>query len=112
MKRLKKLRLDQGLSQYQASEGIGISRSSLKNYEIGHRRPDFVTLTMIAQFYGVTVDYLIGADIFTPVEYSANRTILSRILEHMTEDEVGTLVRIARAIWFPDGDYEREWTHE
>ena len=88
MKRLKKLRLDQGLSQYQASEGIGISRSSLKNYEIGHRRPDFVTLTMIAQFYGVTVDYLIGADIFTPVEYSANRTILSRILEHMTEDEV------------------------
>lgn len=112
MQRLVKLRREQGLSQYAASEGIGIGRSAVKNYELGLRQPGYDVLSKIAKFYGVSVDYLIGDEDDPPTFYSANRRMLARLLENVTEDEVGLLIRITKAIWFPEGDFDREWMHE
>lgn len=44
-----------------------ITRSSLSQYEIGNRQPDYETLKKIADFFEVTTDYLLGYSNTKPV---------------------------------------------
>ena len=56
----KELRKAAGLNQAEMAKRLGISRSTVGMYETGQREPDFETLEMIADFFNVDVDYLIG----------------------------------------------------
>ena len=58
--RLKELRLEKGLTQKAVAEVIGCSASTYPKYEREEREPDLDTLCKLADFYKVTVDYLIG----------------------------------------------------
>lgn len=59
---LRRLRKSKGLSQYTLAEQLGLSRGQLANYEQGSREPDYETLKVIANYFGVTVDFLICGD--------------------------------------------------
>lgn len=48
------------LTQEEAAKGIGISRSSLANYEKGLRRPSFEIMEAVADFYNVNMDTIFG----------------------------------------------------
>ena len=54
------LRNEQGLTQEQAAEGQGITYRSYRRYESGEREPTASVLVQIADFYGVSLDYLVG----------------------------------------------------
>lgn len=56
----KELRISNGMTQSEAAEKLGISRSTIGMYETGAREPDFKTLEKIADFFHVNVDYLLG----------------------------------------------------
>lgn len=58
--RLKRLREALNLNRTKAAEQLGIPYTTYCNYENGYREPDSNTYKKIAQFYGVSVDYLIG----------------------------------------------------
>lgn len=58
--KLKEIRLQKGLTQAEAAKKIGITRSSLANYESNIREPDYQTLKKIAECYSVRSDDLIG----------------------------------------------------
>lgn len=58
--RMKALRKSRGLRQAAAAELIGLSYMSYRRYETGEREPSVSSLWKIADFYGVSVDYLIG----------------------------------------------------
>ncbi|MCF3941602.1 helix-turn-helix domain-containing protein [Oceanobacillus alkalisoli] len=58
--RLILLRREKGYSQYEVAERLGFSRGKLANYEQGTRQPDYDTLEIIADFYDVSTDYLLG----------------------------------------------------
>lgn len=58
--RLILLRKQKKLSQYDAADRLGFSRGKLANYEQGSREPDYETLKHIANFYDVSIDYLLG----------------------------------------------------
>lgn len=58
--RLVELRTEQGLSQYKLAETLGFSRGQIANYEQGSREPDHATLQQFADFFRVSVDYLLG----------------------------------------------------
>ena len=58
--RLRALREESGLSQYQLAAGMGVSRGLLGNYERGSRRPNHQMLCAIADYFGVTVEYMLG----------------------------------------------------
>lgn len=49
--RLKELRENAGLSQYGFAEKIGISQSTVGNWEAGSREPNFKTMERIADFF-------------------------------------------------------------
>lgn len=54
------LRKAAGLSQYELARRLKMSRSALGNYEMGEREPDFETTQKLADFFGVSVDHLLG----------------------------------------------------
>lgn len=60
--RLKKLRKQQGLYQRDIADKINCSVQAISSYEKGTKQPSRETLNKIADFYGVTTDYLLGRE--------------------------------------------------
>mgnify|MGYP001074117467 CR=1 FL=1 len=58
--RLKKARYDTGFTQREVSKETGISQPSIAQYETGTREPDIETLGILADFYEISLDWLIG----------------------------------------------------
>jgi len=58
--RLRELRTQKGLSQPKLAEHIGTVRSTICQYEKGTREPDIATIIKLAEFFNVSVDYLLG----------------------------------------------------
>ena len=69
---LKSLRERNNLSQIELSKKIGLSNVTLSQYEKGVRKPDIQTLALIAQFFNVTTDYLLGNE--TPPKFKPQLT--------------------------------------
>ena len=68
---LKELRHSKGLTQEQAAELLNVSKQSVSRWENNITYPDIWFLPVVASFYGVTVDSLLGAD------YESNKAILN-----------------------------------
>lgn len=60
MNRIRDLREDRDLRQIDVSEAIGIDQRTLSNYETGKTNPDSFAIIKLADFFGVSADYLIG----------------------------------------------------
>ena len=58
--KLKKAGNDTGFTQREVAKETGIPYSTLANYEVGRTQPDLETLGKLADFYGVSVDWLLG----------------------------------------------------
>lgn len=61
-KTLKMLRNNRNISAIKFSEDLNIHRGSLSNWETGRRTPDSEMLLKIANYFNVSVDYLLGND--------------------------------------------------
>lgn len=68
---LKKLRNSKGLTQEQVAELLNVSKQSISRWENNVTYPDIVFLPILASFYCITVDSLLGAD------YESNKAILN-----------------------------------
>lgn len=60
MTQIKSLRRARGLTQQDIATRLGITRGAYANIENGKREPDFSALFSLADFYDVSIDYLIG----------------------------------------------------
>ncbi len=58
--KLKELRISKNLSQEELGEIFEVRKSSISNWETGKATPTFDMLTKIAQYFGVTIDYLLN----------------------------------------------------
>ena len=58
--KLKAAREDAGYTQRQIEAITGIKQSTLASYETGRTQPDLETLGQLADFYAVSVDWLLG----------------------------------------------------
>ncbi|GAA3402045.1 helix-turn-helix domain-containing protein [Paenibacillus hodogayensis] len=58
--RIAYLREKRGLTQEELSVKLGISRAALSHYETNRREPDYDTLKNIANFFDISLDYLLG----------------------------------------------------
>lgn len=57
---LKSLRLDNKLTQKELGEKLNVSQRVIGYYEKGERFPDQNTLFRIADFFDISIDYLLG----------------------------------------------------
>ncbi len=60
---LKSQREKVGLSQLELSKLTGISQSSISRWEEGKRTPSIENCVQLADFYGISLDELIGHEI-------------------------------------------------
>jgi transcriptional regulator with XRE-family HTH domain len=58
--RLKELRKHRKLTQEELGNVINVTKVSISGYENGNRTPDTETLQKLADFFEVSVDYLLG----------------------------------------------------
>ena len=58
--RLKELRKKANLTQIEFAKRFNIANGTVGNWESGNRQPDYKTLNEIANFFNVSVDYLLG----------------------------------------------------
>jgi transcriptional regulator with XRE-family HTH domain len=73
----KELRQARGLTQAELAKRLGVSRSSIGMYESGERVPRHEDLELIADFFNVDIDYLLGRTYKTtvlPQNYYFNET--------------------------------------
>ncbi len=59
-KRLKELRLERGLTQKELSLALGLNAVTYLHYEKGQREPPLSVLADIAEYFDVSIDFLLG----------------------------------------------------
>ena len=83
MQNLKKLRLEKDITTIELGEILGVNNSTISMYESGKRQPNHETLKKIADYFNVSIDYLLG------------RTDCKR---KFSQDEYYNIIRIADKI--------------
>lgn len=59
MKRLKELRKKKRISQLKLATDLDMNQNSISRYENGEREADYKTLIAFADYFGVSIDYLL-----------------------------------------------------
>ncbi len=57
--RLKKLRQQKGITQLKLAMDLSMSQNSISRYETGEREADYKTLIIFADYFNVSIDYLL-----------------------------------------------------
>lgn len=57
---LKSLRKSKQITQKQLAQGIGASERGIQQYELGERKPSYEALIALADYFDVSIDYLVG----------------------------------------------------
>lgn len=57
--RLKQLRRERGISQVRLAMELSVSQHTISRYETGEREADYAMLIRIADYFDVSVDYLL-----------------------------------------------------
>lgn len=57
---LRSLRVQREMSQQSLADSMRISKSALNMYERGERQPNFETLELIADYFNISIDFLLG----------------------------------------------------
>ncbi|MBQ7473329.1 MAG: helix-turn-helix transcriptional regulator [Oscillospiraceae bacterium] len=59
MRRLKELREKRAISQLKLAMDLGLTQNSVSRYESGTREADYKTLIALADYFNVSIDYLL-----------------------------------------------------
>jgi len=87
LNRLKQLRLERGLLQSDIAKVIKKSERIVGFYETGERDMNTETLSTLADFFNVSIDYLLGKNDIRNIE-DEFKTIYSKEIEGLTEEEI------------------------
>lgn len=58
--RLRSIRKNKGCTQKQVAIAVGASERNYQDWEYGNKKPAFDTLIELADFFSVSLDYLMG----------------------------------------------------
>ena len=90
MTRLLELRGDK--TQEYVAKHTGLTQQSYRNYESGARQANYETLIRLADYFGVTIDYLLGRKM---PDLSESRQALLDKVQTLSEDAIETLLSVA-----------------
>lgn len=71
--RIKKARLEKGMTQEELAEALGLARTTVARYELGEIEPKLQNLITLSIVLGVSTDYLLGVShskMYMPAELS------------------------------------------
>lgn len=59
---LKSLRTEKGIGQVELARALGLSKGIISMWENGLREPHMNALIKLADFFNITIDYLVGRE--------------------------------------------------
>jgi len=101
-KRLKELREEKGLTQQELAKIMNLSQQTIGHYEVGRAKPDVDTLNRLANFFGTTVDYLLGrTDVRNPnnksdEDFPEDVKVLMRSVSKLTDKQKEIVKRLVQ----------------
>lgn len=79
-KKLKQLRKEFKLTQGELAAQFGVTQQAIAKWEAGHAWPETATLSRIAEFFGVTTDYLLDmTEAFTALRLTSSVRIIGTV---------------------------------
>ena len=94
------LRKNAGKSQSEIAKYLGISQSNYSKYELEVVMPSIATLIKLADFYGVTLDYLCGRSATNKLKfYNEDKRKLYEIIEKLNDKQLQNLTGYETAIY-------------
>ena len=61
-KKIRDLRLEKGLRQSDVAQYLKVTPATVTRWENKTQEPDYLTLALLAKFFGVTTDYILGLE--------------------------------------------------
>ena len=106
MNRLKELRTEHNRTQKEMAEMLGIDRTTYSKYESGASEPNIEMLSKLADFFSVSLDYLVGNSEIktalvlqdTSAEDGPNVKRLKKLFTELTEEQQAELLRYGEYI--------------
>ena len=104
MYRIRELRKQHGITAKKLGEFLNVAESTISLYENGKRSPDYATLNRLADFFGVSVDYILGREekkTEQPTEYdglSEKQKTLIDFAKSVPEDKADMILKVIRSI--------------
>lgn len=98
---LRKLRKQKKLNQTSLAEAVGMSQATVAAWENGTRKPDVETISFLADYFGVTVDYLMGREESpkeAPTPRDERRAQMEEILLRMPQDKYDQALAILEVL--------------
>jgi repressor LexA len=108
MDRLKKLRTERGLLQSDVAEFLNIKTNSYSQWETGKREPDYSSLLKLADYFQVSVDYLLGRSDDPEPEQKQKGPLLPtlamnlryyRLASHLSTSQAAKLADVPAGTW-------------
>lgn len=93
-KRLKIERIRKGVTTREVSKKFNLGKSTISNYENDYRKPDADMIRKLAEYYGVTADYLLGLTEHRVVNVSVSATLNSCKYCNTSRSSMGTTHRV------------------
>ena len=60
--KLKELRIEKGIGQVELAKAVNVSKGIISLWENGLREPKLSNLIVLAKFFEVSIDYLVGLE--------------------------------------------------
>lgn len=79
MNRIKELRAKKGIKQIDLAKVLSVSQAALSGYETGKYEADLETYKRIAEYFGVSVDYLLGGPLKPSHSQGLRIPVLGRV---------------------------------
>ena len=96
-KRLKELRKEKNCTSKDLGKHLNFGGSAISNYESGRNEPSIDTLIKIAEYFDVSIDYLVGRTHIRGNNTDINNYILN-ILSDFEKDELIKIITILKYI--------------
>lgn len=86
---IRKLRKEKNLTQEELAEIVNVTKATINSYELGRTEPNIDILIKLADYYNVTLDYLVGREnenLLT--KYFNEKKQLLKIAEQLNKDNL------------------------
>ncbi|MCL2054449.1 MAG: helix-turn-helix domain-containing protein [Oscillospiraceae bacterium] len=90
-KKLRELRLSKDLKQEDMAKLLNITRSAYSAYEIGKRQMNHESIVNLADFFGVTTDYILGRSEQPPFLFTESEKELLIKYRSLSKDKRQTI---------------------
>lgn len=103
---LKQLRKKKGITQLGLSKTLRVAPSTVGMWEQGQREPDYEMLIKIADYFKVSIDYLLGRD-NEGRSLSEEQKALLLVFDSLNDEGQDTLMKVLNSLGISHSKYQR-----